>query len=164
MWPPRGVTWAIFGIASASIFSEGPSASETDAYSRGASVSSDSNRRENPNLFTDSEWSKGEPYANPPTDWNAQNADSVLPETESNFLLNDDWASQLQAGTPPTSGCSAPTKSRLRLKRYDAQCSNDGQEEKPICETALFSIPACCLGPSFAEYVIVNRCATCRWF
>ena len=59
MWPPAGVILAIFGIASASIFPEGPSPSETEANNHGASFSSNLDRRENPNFFTDPEVEQG---------------------------------------------------------------------------------------------------------
>lgn len=163
MWPPAGVILAILGLVSARISSDDPSPSETNIKGHEASFSSNLERRENPNLFTDSEWSNQEPYTAPISDWDGANTDSLFPGTESNLPISDDWTYQLGASAT-TSGCNTPINSRLRLKRFDAQCPSETQEEKPICETALFSIAVCCLGPAVAEYVVVSRCALCRFF
>lgn len=163
MWPPASVILAIFGLVSTRTFSEVPKPSETNAKGHEASFSSNLDRRENQNLFTDSEWSNRESDTAPFSDWNEANADSLFAGTEFNLPDSDDWAYQME-GSATTSGCNAPTNSKPRLKRYNEQCPKETEEEKPICGTALFSIPACCLGPSFAEFIIVNRCAPCRCF
>ena len=163
MWPSISIILPIFSLVSARIFSEVSSPSETNVRGHEASFSSNLDRRENQNLFTDSGWSSKEPDTIPISDLNGANADSLFPGTEFDLLGSDDWAYQMEASTT-IGDCNAPTNVKLRLKRYDAQCPNEREEETPICEIALYSVPACCLGPAFAEFVIVNRCAPCRCF
>lgn len=163
MWPPASVILSICGLVSARIFSEVSSPSETNAKGHEASFSSNLDRRENQNLFTDSGWSNREPYTASISDWNGANADSLFPGTDSNLPDFDDWTYQMEASTS-IGDCNAPTNSKLRSKRYDAQCPNETEEKKPICEIALYSVPACCLGPAFAGFVVVNRCAPCMCF
>lgn len=160
MWPRAGFILAVFGLVSAGVFSEDPSPSEPDVNNHEASFSSNFDRRENSNLFTNSEWSNEAPNSASLNELDGQYADSLLPGTEANLAISDDWAYQLEADMP-TSGCNVPARSRTRLKRFDAQCPAGNPEDKRICETALFPILLCCLGPSFAQYVVVNRCTPC---
>lgn len=161
MWTPTSVLFVIFGLSSASIFSQDLTTGETDIKNHEASLSSDVDGRENANLFSNSDWSNGEPNTASLAEWNDQNADSFLASTDSNLPISDDWAYQVDAGVP-TSGCNAPTSSRMRLKRFDERCPAEAEEDKPICETALFSITLCCLGPQLGGLIIVNRCQPCR--
>ena len=162
MWPPAGALLAIFGLALAGIFSDNSRTGETDVKTLGASFSRNINRRENPDLFSDLEWNNSELDTAALAESNGQNADFWLAGSNPDLLTSEDWAFQSDAGAP-NSGCDAPANNRRRLKRFDERCPAVGEEKKPICETGLYSISLCCLGPKFGEFVIVNRCQPCRY-
>lgn len=163
MWSPVGVLLGIVGVISASVFLENPSTSEPDVKSHGSSFGSNFDRRQDPNLFLDSDWSNWEPNSASLAEWNDQSTDTFFGGTDSDLPTPDNWQIQLEASAP-TGDCNDPMSSMRRLKRFDQTCTTESEDEQPICETAFFSIPLCCLGPRFGELVIVNRCQRCRWY
>ena len=161
MWLSAGSVLTIVGLVSANMFLEDPGVNEIGVNGFETGFNSNIDGQESPNMFSNENWSSVPSNTAFVAAETQQDPDALLAEADSPFPTPDDWAYQ-----PDTivlrGGCTAPTSSRTRSKRFQGACPAETEERKSICETDLYPTPLCCLGPEFGAAVIVNKCQNCR--
>lgn len=120
--------------------------------------------RDEPSMIFNDDWSHEELDTALLAEWALPNPDASIAVPDSNLPISfDDWAYQLDGGEL-VSDCSTHTTSRTRSKRDEDTCpAPEPEEDRRICETDLYPIALCCLGPVAFNFVIVHRCSLCRW-
>lgn len=160
MWLSAGVWLTIAGLVSANGFPQVPGTQAMGANNFETGFSSTFDLEEKPDIFSNEDWSSGEPNTAFIAEMAYHNPDGPLAGPDFNLPTSDDWLYQLDAGAP-TDGCNAPMSTRTLSKRFQEQCPTEPEERKPLCETELYPLLLCCLGPKFSSFVIVNRCTSC---
>lgn len=120
--------------------------------------------RDEPSMIFNDDWSHEELDTALLAEWALPNPDASIAGPDSSLPISfDDWAYQLDGGEL-VGDCSTPTTSRTRSKRDEDTCpAPEPEEDRRICETDLYPIALCCLGPVAFNFVIVHRCSPCRW-